>query len=581
MLESGYLFDQRYQLKEIIGEGGMSQVWRALDTLLQTEYAIKVYLSHLSDPKARETIREEFKILKDLNHPNIIRHEHFGIDRDNDLPYIVTTLYEKGSAASILNKSGVALDEMVIARFMHDAAQSLEFLGSQNPPIVHQDIKPDNFLIDGDGNYVLSDFGISIRKRETRVMSLDNDSSGNWAGDQAYLAPERFKRAVPRQSQDIFSLGVTLFEIASGVLPFGEMGGILLSSGAGKPELDAGFGYSRQLESIVQSCLCSDPDQRPTPSALIEKSKFYIKHEFWPVEKTERKPAWVLFKRHLDDIGSGLNTQAGRLASGAYSLRKPILRTAAVLLLFFIVTRNYDRVRRYMASIKPVPDNGSLARDRMTAPVDTARIRGASASTEGTTEGSAPIAQVNTVSQETVAKVPTAPLNRNASTTSNPESQSPVSTVGTERTVSEKIQAPPEEILPRQNESKPTVVAQSESKGSPDPVVNIEKSVAKPERENAPPVITFSQNRYTVFNSQNQLLISGVATDDGSISSYEWSQGDNPSRVEFKDLRKGNTIITNINQLKAGKYTLILTVTDNEGLKVTKDIELIVRMSRN
>jgi hypothetical protein len=112
-------------------------------------------------------------------------------------------------------------------------------------------------------------------------------------------------------------------------------------------------------------------------------------------------------------------------------------------------------------------------------------------------------------------------------------------------------------------------------------VVNIEKPVVKATRVNTPPVITFSQTRYFVFNTQNDLVISGFATDDGSIASYEWSQGDNPSKVEFKDMKRGNTLITNVNRLKAGKYTLKLTVTDNEGLKETREIELIVRMSRN
>jgi hypothetical protein len=111
--------------------------------------------------------------------------------------------------------------------------------------------------------------------------------------------------------------------------------------------------------------------------------------------------------------------------------------------------------------------------------------------------------------------------------------------------------------------------------------VNIVKPAEKPVKVNTPPVIQFSQNRYTVFNTQNQLLIAGVATDDGSVSSYEWSQGNNPSKVEFKEVNRGNTLITNINTLKAGKYLLTLTVTDNEGLKTTRDVELLVRISRN
>jgi serine/threonine protein kinase len=583
VLKPGQLFDNRYLLKRIIGEGGMSQVWLAEDRLLQADYALKIFLSHLNDGKARDTILEEFKILKGLDHGNIIHHEHFGVDRDSDLPYIVTTYYEKGSAASIINRSETALDESVIARFMHDAARSLEYLGSQSPPIVHQDIKPDNFLIDRDGNYLLSDFGISIRKRQTQVMVSEKESSGKWAGDQAYLAPERFKGAVARQAQDIFSLGVTLFEIATGFPPFGEMGGILLSSGAGKPELDPAFGYSRQLQSIIQSCLSLDPDERPTPSELIEKSGFYLQNEFWPVEKKERESAWIPFISRLKEIGSGLSEGSVRIASGAYRLRKPILAVASVFLLFFIVSQNIDGIKKNLASINPLPQNVPVVQDSMTVKVDSAGLSVSTISIEGSSNGSGTIASTTVVNRDTVVERVSAagPASQSKpSSNSTSRIENPISSVVAGQTVSEKALTPPEEIVTSKPDSKPTVMAQTEAQINPAPVVNIDKTVTKPIRENTPPVITFSQTKYFVFNSQSELLISGFATDDGSISSYEWSQGSNPSRVEFKDLKKGNTMITNINKLKAGKYTLILTVTDNEGLKVARDVELVVRMSR-
>ncbi len=580
MLEPGYLFDQRYQLKEIIGEGGMSQVWRALDTLLQVDYAIKIYLSHLNDPLARDTIREEFKILKDLHHPNIIRHEHFGVDRDKNLPYIVTTLYEKGSAASIINKTDAAQDEMVIARFLRDAAMALEYLGTQEPAIVHQDIKPDNFLIDSDYRYVLSDFGISIRKRETRIMSLDRDASGNWAGDQAYLAPERFTGAVPRQSQDIFSLGVTLFEIASGVLPFGEIGGIALSSGAGTPKLDTGFGYSRQLEAIIQTCLSHDPNLRLTPSQLIEKSEFYINNQFWPVEKEEKEPFGFLFIRQLKEYGNSLRALGERFVTGIYSVWKPVLASIALLLVISFVGQHFGDIKTYLISklspteippTTPVVPNPAV--DTATIPI--AQVQDG-VNLAGETQTPSP-----QVTQETASNGKNSPASSITGISINPRNAQPGPSSVVEQPVPEKIIPPAEEIITRTVDAKPTVIVQNEPTSISEPVVNIEKPVIKNTRENTPPVITFSQTRYAVLNTQNELVISGFATDDGSIASYEWSQGDNPSKVEFKDMKRGNTLITNVNRLKAGKYTLKLTVTDNEGLKETREIELIVRMSRN
>jgi hypothetical protein len=376
-------------------------------------------------------------------------------------------------------------------------------------------------------------------------------------------------------------LGVTLFEIASGVLPFGEMGGILLSSGAGKPELDAGFGYSRQLESIIQSCLSQDPDERPTASELIEKSEFYIRNQFWPIEKTQKDPAWILFMRRLNDLGSGLSGGVGRAVSGAYRLRKPILTTASVLLFFFIVSWNYDSIRKYLAGIKSVPNARPVVQDTVSARVDTAGLVVAPVSTEGLTEGTVQVTDNTIVARETLATGTVAPKTVNSVSASDASTQTPVSKIVTERRTPETIQPPTAEVIPTKPDPTPTVIAQTELKVNPDPVVNIVKPAEKPVKVNTPPVIQFSQNRYTVFNTQNQLLIAGVATDDGSVSSYEWSQGNNPSKVEFKEVNRGNTLITNINKLKAGKYLLTLTVTDNEGLKTTRDVELLVRISRN
>lgn len=107
----------------------------------------------------------------------------------------------------------------------------------QEPPVIHQDIKPDNILIDISGRYLLTDFGISIKARNTLRKSIMKTEGS--VGTLAYMGPERFsKYPLPIKASDVFSLGATLYELLTGMVPFGEHGGLLLQHGAEIPVLE-------------------------------------------------------------------------------------------------------------------------------------------------------------------------------------------------------------------------------------------------------------------------------------------------------------------------------------------------------
>lgn len=347
------LFHGRYRLISLIGSGGMSQVWEAKDELTLKTYALKIFSY---DGKYAEQVKDsfvkEFQLMADLTHPNLFKPIHLDIDANSQSPFLVSKLYRKGSAVSVINKTTDPIDESLIAHFLKDAASALHFLHTQHHPVVHQDIKPDNFLIDDNGKYVLTDFGISIRIRETRAMIEEADKQESFLpGDTHYAAPEKFKGAVARPSQDIFSLGVTLFEILTGVLPFGESGGILLNKGESVPSLDAGFGYTSRLNRICQQCMHSDPKQRTTAEKLVSIAEFYIANSYWPSMDGDISTPGLL-KQPLIKIlefvrytGNQLSAQFGAIRENVVQLINPLLRSPkyiyGILVLFVLTGAGY------------------------------------------------------------------------------------------------------------------------------------------------------------------------------------------------------------------------------------------------
>lgn len=256
----GYLLDGRYILKKFIGCGSYGEVWGASDKETGIEVAVKIYLS--MDTDGILDFKKEFQLSFDLNHTNLLHANYLGVSTEDSRPYLVMPLCPDGSASGFIGTA----DENTIWRFIRDVASGLAYLHDQRPPIIHQDIKPDNILISRNGDFVITDFGISKQLRSTMKKSAASLAS---AGSVSYMGPERFSRqSLPVKASDIWSLGVTVYELAVGELPFCGMGGGLQKRGADIPELPDNF--SERLNSVMMSCLSLEAWYRPTARQLEE-----------------------------------------------------------------------------------------------------------------------------------------------------------------------------------------------------------------------------------------------------------------------------------------------------------------------
>lgn len=257
MYTPGTLFDGRYLLKERKGRGSFGEVWLATDQQVGVDFAIKIYVA--MNTKGLEEFRKEYQLSCNLINSNLLHINHMGVCQEDSCPYLVMPFCPRGSA-SLVGR----MDEAMLWKYLHDVANGLSYLHTQTPPIVHQDIKPDNILQTQGGDFVITDFGISKQMRAT-MHSTGNDTSGAIA----YMGPERFGRQYQTiKSSDIWSLGATMYELATGQLPFEGRGGGMLNAGAEVPDIPAN--YSAELNEVIRACMAKEPWDRPSAGQLVE-----------------------------------------------------------------------------------------------------------------------------------------------------------------------------------------------------------------------------------------------------------------------------------------------------------------------
>ena len=283
-LKEGLLFADRYKLIRQLGRGGFAEVWLAEDDLTNVQVAVKIYAPGTGlDDNGIKIFKDEFAMVFDMNHTNLLRPTHF--DCCDRMPYLIMPLIKNGSAFKYIVE-GQTIPEEEAWKMLHDVAAGLAYLHEKTPPLIHQDIKPDNILIDDEGRYLITDFGISARVRSTIRGAKAQEQSG---GTLAYMGPERFsKNPRPIMASDIWSLGAMMFELMTGLPPFENLGGAKQMNGADIPIIEGD--YSQELKDIVTMCLAKETWDRPAANKIEEMTYNHMHGITTPVQTPIQTP---------------------------------------------------------------------------------------------------------------------------------------------------------------------------------------------------------------------------------------------------------------------------------------------------
>ncbi len=206
------LLNNRYRLEEQQGSGGMAMVYRAHDLMLERTVAIKLLRADFSsDPDFRERFRQEAKAAANLSHPNIVTVHDFGLDEGR--LFIVMEYVPGTDLKTILKQRGrFSLDETIA--LMVQACAGIGY--AHRAGLVHCDIKPQNMLVTPDQRLKVVDFGIA---RALASISPDEQTDVVWGSPQ-YFSPEQAAGGAPSPASDVYSLGIVMYEMLTGQLPF-------------------------------------------------------------------------------------------------------------------------------------------------------------------------------------------------------------------------------------------------------------------------------------------------------------------------------------------------------------------------
>jgi hypothetical protein len=261
-------FVERYELRGTLGRGGMGEVYRGWDTLLQQEVAIKVLLLRGDDanrPTEIARFLREVKIGRALKHPNIVTIYDVGINPETGLPYIVMEMVNSKPLHALLEERHLTIPEMV--RIAGEVAEALDYAAQAG--VVHRDIKPSNILVDPETLAPkIVDFGIA------RVEGTDLTQTGTVLGTPCYMSPEQCLGQTVDGRSDVFSLGAVLYEMLANERTFpGDTIGTIIA-GILDPAKPVRLRTLRpvipaSLDNVVMKALAKDPKDR------FQRGKFF------------------------------------------------------------------------------------------------------------------------------------------------------------------------------------------------------------------------------------------------------------------------------------------------------------------
>ena len=256
-LTTGSTFAERYQIIEELGKGGMGKVYRALDRELKEEVALKLIRPEITkDEKTIERFKNELKFARKISHRNIGRMYELMEDKGT---HFITMEYVSGQdLRGLIRQTG----QLTTGKAISIAKEICEgLIEAHHQGVIHRDLKPSNIIIDKDGNARILDFGIA-RSAEGKGIT----GAGVMIGTPEYMSPEQVEGKETDQRSDIYSLGVILYEMVTGRVPFeGDTPftvGIKHKSETPKDPRALNEQISGDLSSVILKCLEKDKDKR-------------------------------------------------------------------------------------------------------------------------------------------------------------------------------------------------------------------------------------------------------------------------------------------------------------------------------
>ena len=279
----GELIAGRYELEELAGTGGMSSVYRARDNLLERHVALKLlHDSYGADAESIERFRREARAVAQLSHPNIVTV----IDRGEDggRQYIVFEYVDGENLKELVARAG----PLPVRRALELAIQVGAGLAcAHEHGVVHRDVKPQNVLLNGDGLAKVTDFGIA------RSLDVDHGmtQTGAVIGTSNYIAPEQASGRSVDERTDVYSLGVVLFELLTGDVPFPGENFVAVAMRHVHEEppsvLELRPDVPVRVAQLVDRALAKDPDERfPSMAAMVAELRACLAADEAPEERT-------------------------------------------------------------------------------------------------------------------------------------------------------------------------------------------------------------------------------------------------------------------------------------------------------
>jgi len=291
----------QYQMIESIGSGGTAQIYRAYQPSVKREVVVKVLSpSFQDDPGFVQRFTQEVDVIAHLQHPHIIPVYDFG-EQDGDV-FIVMAYMRGGTLADRIDQSQGGLPDEETIRLFDLIAEGLDYAHSRD--IVHRDLKPNNILMDEGDNPYLADFGLA--KFTEGKIELTNTMM---TGTAAYMAPEIARQGKSTKRADIYALGIMLFEMLTGKLPYqGETPYNILSAHVNQPipkihEFRPDL--PEAMQAVIDKAIAKEPEHRfasATEMAVafkaalnVPKSDSVIEKQDQPKSKNEASfPRWIL-----------------------------------------------------------------------------------------------------------------------------------------------------------------------------------------------------------------------------------------------------------------------------------------------